>query len=73
MRKSRFTDKSTITSELANFVGCNSKNLVITRNTTESLDLIIMDFMEKRDEPIYAYQDYGAMGICLNKLAKGMV
>jgi len=62
MRKSRFKDKSTITSELANFVGCNSKNLAITRNTTESLDLIISGFPWKSgDEAIYAYQDYGAM------------
>ena len=27
MRKSRFKDKSTITSELANFVGCNGKKI----------------------------------------------
>ena len=62
MRKSRFKDKSTITSELANFVGCDSKNLVVTRNTTESLDLIISGFPWKSgDEAIYASQDYGAM------------
>lgn len=71
MRKSRFKDKSTITSELANFVGCNSKNLVITRNTTESLDLIISGFPWKSgDEAIYAYQDYGAMQDMFEQIGK---
>ena len=71
MRKSRFKDKSTITSELANFVGCNSKNLVITRNTTESLDLIISGFPWKNgDEAIYAYQDYGAMQDMFEQIGK---
>ena len=71
MRKSRFKDKSTITSELANFVGCNGKNLVITRNTTESLDLIISGFPWKSgDEAIYAYQDYGAMQDMFEQIGK---
>ena len=71
MRKSRFKDKSTITSELANFVGCNDKNLVITRNTTESLDLIISGFPWKSgDEAIYAYQDYGAMQDMFEQIGK---
>ena len=71
MRKSRFKDKSTITSELANFVGCNRKNLVITRNTTESLDLIISGFPWKSgDEAIYAYQDYGAMQDMFEQIGK---
>ena len=71
MRKSRFKDKNTITSELANFVGCNSKNLVITRNTTESLDLIISGFPWKSgDEAIYAYQDYGAMQDMFEQIGK---
>ena len=71
MRKSRFKDKSTITSELANFVGCDSKNLVITRNTTESLDLIISGFPWKSgDEAIYAYQDYGAMQDMFEQIGK---
>ena len=71
MRKSRFKDKSTITSELANFVGCDSKNLVVTRNTTESLDLIISGFPWKNgDEAIYASQDYGAMQDMFEQIGK---
>ena len=71
MRKSRFKDKSTITSKLANFVGCDSKNLVVTRNTTESLDLIISGFPWKSgDEAIYASQDYGAMQDMFEQIGK---
>ncbi len=71
MRKSRFKDKSKITSELANFVGCDSKNLVVTRNTTESLDLIISGFPWKSgDEAIYASQDYGAMQDMFEQIGK---
>ena len=71
MRKSRFKDKSTITTQLANFVGCDSKNLVVTRNTTESLDLIISGFPWKSgDEAIYASQDYGAMQDMFEQIGK---
>ena len=43
-------------------MGCSSKNVIITRNTTESLDMVIkgMDWQEG-DEAVYAVQDYGAM------------
>ncbi|MGB1831708.1 MAG: aminotransferase class V-fold PLP-dependent enzyme, partial [Flavobacteriaceae bacterium] len=42
--------------------GCDSSNLVITRNTTESLDLVVSGFPWKKDDhAIYALQDYGAM------------
>ena len=62
MRSNRFKDKNEITSKLSEIVGCNSENLVITRNTTESLDLVISGFnWEKGDQAVYALQDYGAM------------
>ncbi|MBT3588374.1 MAG: aminotransferase class V-fold PLP-dependent enzyme, partial [Flavobacteriaceae bacterium] len=62
MRSNRFKDKNEITSKLSEIVGCNSENLVITRNTTESLDLVISGFnWKKGDQAIYALQDYGAM------------
>ena len=62
MRSHRFKDKNEITSKLSKIVGCNSENLVITRNTTESLDLVISGFnWEKDDQAVYALQDYGAM------------
>ena len=71
MRKHRFIDKDSITDELASFVGCNAKNLVVTRNTTESLDLVISGFpWKKGDEAVYAIQDYGAMQDMFEQIEK---
>ena len=71
MRKHRFEDKDRITTQLAKIVGCDRKNLVITRNTTESLDLVISGFPWKEgDEAIYATQDYGAMQDMFEQIAK---
>ena len=71
MRQHRFIDKESITGELASFVGCNSKNLIITRNTTESLDLVISGFSwNKGDEAIYAVQDYGSMQDMFEQIEK---
>ncbi len=51
-----------IRKRLADMAGCNKDELIITRNTTESLDLVIggLDW-KKGDEAIMALQDYGAM------------
>ena len=71
MRKHRFKDKDTITAQLAAEVGCKAENLVITRNTTESLDLVISGFpWEAGDEAIYAVQDYGAMQVMFEQIEK---
>ncbi len=71
MRQHRFIDKDSITEKLASFVGCNAKNLVVTRNTTESLDLIISGFpWKKGDEAVYAIQDYGAMQDMFEQIEK---
>ena len=71
MRKNRFKDKDTITAQLAAEVGCKAENLVITRNTTESLDLVISGFpWEAEDEAIYAVQDYGAMQVMFEQIEK---
>ncbi|NNE03678.1 MAG: aminotransferase class V-fold PLP-dependent enzyme [Eudoraea sp.] len=62
MRTVQWDNKNRIASRLAKLVGCGSDELIITRNTTESLDMIIGGFpWEKGDEAIYAVQDYGAM------------
>ena len=62
MRTVQWDNKEKVTSRLANFVGCDPKSLLITRNTTESLDMIIGGFpWEKGDEAVFALQDYGAM------------
>jgi len=62
MRTVQFENKKKITSRLAGVAGCSPDELIITRNTTESLDMIIggLDW-KSGDEAIMAYQDYGAM------------
>ncbi len=62
MRTVQFDNKKKITAKLAGIAGCSADEIVITRNTTESLDMIIGGLDWKAgDEAIMAYQDYGAM------------
>jgi aspartate aminotransferase-like enzyme len=62
MRTVQFDNKKKITARLAAIAGCSAEELIITRNTTESLDMIIGGLDWKQgDEAIMAYQDYGAM------------
>ena len=62
MRNDLKKNKDRVISELANLVGSTSDQIAITRNTTESLDLVISGFQWKKgDEAIFAKQDYGSM------------
>ena len=62
MRNDLNKNKNRVTSELANIVGSTPDQIAITRNATESLDLVISGFpWKKGDEAIYAKQDYGTM------------
>ncbi len=62
MRMVQFDNKAWITKQLADLVGCAPTEVAITRNTTESLDLIIGgQHWEPGDEAVMADQDYGAM------------
>ena len=62
MRNQLDLDKRKTSERLSNLVNCDKDELAITRNTTESLDLIISGFpWEKNDEEIFAIQDYGSM------------
>ncbi len=62
MRNQLDLDKRKTAERLSNLVNCDKDELAITRNTTESLDLIISGFpWEKNDEVIFAIQDYGSM------------
>jgi selenocysteine lyase/cysteine desulfurase len=62
MRTVQFDNKKLMASKLASIAGCSPDELIITRNTTESLDMIIggMDW-KIGDEAVMAEQDYGAM------------
>ena len=62
MRNYRDKDNRSTANRLSNLIHCESDELVITRNTTESLDLVISGFpWKKNDEAIFAIQDYGSM------------
>ncbi len=71
MRTVQWENKKKMVDKLAVVVGCSSNNLIITRNTTESLDMIIKGFpWNKGDEAIYAEQDYGSMKLMFEQVAK---
>ena len=62
MRTRQFDDKLRARTKLATMAGCSPDELVITRNTTESLDTVIAGFnWDAGDEAVMANQDYGAM------------
>ena len=62
MRTVQFDNKRMMAEKLAELAGCSAEELIITRNTTESLDLVIGGFPWKAgDEAVMAVQDYGAM------------
>ena len=62
MRTVQVNNKRKAAERLAQFIGADKSEVVITRNTTESLDLVIGGYRwNKGDEAVYAQQDYGAM------------
>ena len=62
MRTRQFDDKLAARNRLAVMGGCSPDELIITRNTTESLDTVIAGHDWKPgDEAVMAEQDYGAM------------
>jgi len=62
MRNNQFENKKKAAAELAEIAGCGQDEIIITRNTTESLDTIISGINWKEgDEAIMAEQDYGSM------------
>jgi selenocysteine lyase/cysteine desulfurase len=62
MRTRRFDDNNAMAGKLAALAGCSKEELVITRNATESLDLVIGGtHWQAGDEAVMAEQDYGSM------------
>ena len=62
MRTVKDEDKLRVRTRLAALAGCSPAELIITRNTTESLDTVIAGFnWDAGDEAVMANQDYGAM------------
>lgn len=62
MRGVQFQNKAKSAAKLAELVGASTEEIVLTRNATESLDLIISGYPWKAgDEALVSNQDYGSM------------
>jgi selenocysteine lyase/cysteine desulfurase len=62
MRTEQEKDRKTSARALSDFLGVDPRTAILTRNTTESLDLVISGYpWQAGDHVIYAEQDYGAM------------
>lgn len=62
MRNFATENKKRVTAKLAALVGCPVEEIAITRNTTESLDIVIAGkHWQAGDETIMAEQDYGSI------------
>lgn len=62
LRTRQAADKAAARDKLAHMAGCEPSELIITRNTTESLDTVISGFdWEPGDEAVMAVHDYGHM------------
>lgn len=71
MRTVQFEKKAAMAAKLASIAGAPADEVVITRNTTESLDTIIAGFNWKPgDEAVMAEQDYPAMLSMFKQVAK---
>jgi selenocysteine lyase/cysteine desulfurase len=71
MRGVQFQNKAKSAAKLAEFVGASPEEVVLTRNTTESLDLIISGYPWKAgDEALVSNQDYGSMLTMFDMAAK---
>jgi selenocysteine lyase/cysteine desulfurase len=71
MRSVQFENKKAMAAKLSDLAGCSTNELIITRNTTESLDMIIggLDW-KPGDEAVMAEQDYGAMLDMFKQISK---
>ncbi|MEO6134127.1 MAG: aminotransferase class V-fold PLP-dependent enzyme [Ginsengibacter sp.] len=71
MRNFRVKTRLSMAARLAPIAGCSPEELILTRNTTESLDMIISGFNWKPgDEAVMAEQDYGSMLNMFNQVSK---
>lgn len=62
MRTVQVENKNRMAAKLAEIAGCRSDELIITRNATEALDIVIAGQDWKAgDEAVMAIQDYGSM------------
>ena len=71
MRTIMHQNKNKMAAKLAEVAGCEADEFIITRNTTESLDMVIggLDW-KSGDEAVMAEQDYGAMLNMFKQIAR---
>lgn len=71
MRTVQFENKAKSAAAVAKLLGADPAEVVLTRNTTESLDLIISGYpWQAGDEAVFANQDYGTMQTMFELAAK---
>lgn len=71
MRNFQVKKRKSMAARLAVVAGCSPDELIITRNTTESLDLIISGLdWRPGDEAVLAEQDYGSMRNMFDQVSK---
>ncbi len=71
MRTVQWDNKKALSSKLAAIAGCSPEELIITRNTTEALDMVISGLQwQVGDEAVMAEQDYGSMLDMFKQVAK---
>lgn len=62
MRTVQWDNKAKSAAKVAELIGADPEEVVLTRNTTESIDLIISGYpWKKGDEAIVSNQDYGSL------------
>ncbi len=62
MRTVQWENKDRMVAKVAGVINAKPQNVILTRNTTESLNMVIKGMhWQKGDEAVYAVQDYGAM------------
>lgn len=62
LRRHWLDDLARVTQALARFTGCSSEEFLITRNTTEALNIVIMGLdLKAGDEAIWGEYEYGSM------------
>lgn len=71
MRTVQWDNKKAMAAKLADLAGCDKEEMVITRNTTESLDIVISGMhWQEGDEAVMAEQDYFSMRTQFKLVAK---
>ena len=55
---------------LARFAGCSDEEILLTRNTTESLNIVIMGLkLQPGDEALWGTYEYGSMKVAFEQRA----